>query len=92
MATGSTGETPLALLSGDMSVWTADSFSHYLKGIEDEISGDVGQEVELVAHAPMLPKPATDLPGYRDSGSKLLLYFKPMYVVLRCFLQKMSEL
>lgn len=32
---------------------TSDSLNYYLKELEDEISGDVGQEVELVAHAPM---------------------------------------
>jgi len=46
--------TPLTFLSTDMSVKTADSLNYYLQGLEDEISGDVGQEVELVAHAPML--------------------------------------
>ena len=49
-----THATPLTFLSADMnmSVKTSDSLNHYLMGIEDEISGDVGQEVELVAHAP----------------------------------------
>lgn len=51
-ATGNTGATPLTFMSGDMSA--NDSLSHYLRSIEDEISGDVGQEVELVAHAPVL--------------------------------------
>lgn len=45
--------TPLAFLSGDFSVKTSDSLNYYLKELEDEISGDVGQEVELVAHAPL---------------------------------------
>jgi len=48
-----TDATPRTFLSGDLSVKTSDSLSHYLRGMEDEISGDVGQEVELVAHAPM---------------------------------------
>mmetsp|Transcript_14083 Transcript_14083/g.24748 ORF Transcript_14083/g.24748 Transcript_14083/m.24748 type:complete len:759 (+) Transcript_14083:192-2468(+) len=52
--TEATGATPLTFLSTDLSVKTSDSLNHYLRGIEDEISGDVGQEVELVAHAPML--------------------------------------
>ena len=46
--------TPLTFLSTDMSVKTSDSLNYYLQGLEDEISGDVGQEVELIAHAPML--------------------------------------
>ncbi|KAL9185181.1 hypothetical protein ACHAXT_002958 [Thalassiosira profunda] len=54
MSHAMTESTPLTFLSGDMSVKTSDSLAHYLQGIEDEISGDVGQEVELVAHAPML--------------------------------------
>ena len=49
----STPATPLAFLSGDFSVKTSDSLNYYLKELEDEISGDVGQEVELVAHAPL---------------------------------------
>ena len=55
----------MSFLSGDMSVKTSDSLSHYLRGIEDEISGDVGQEVELVAHAPMHEDSAS-----RASGSQ----------------------
>ena len=52
---GNTHATPLTFLSSDMSVKTSDtSLNYYLQGLEDEISGDVGQEVELVAHAPML--------------------------------------
>lgn len=51
---GNTHATPLTFLSTDMSVKTSDSLNYYLQGLEDEISGDVGQEVELVAHAPML--------------------------------------
>ena len=56
VATHNTQASGQTFLSGDLSVKTSDSLSHYLKGIdfEDEISGDVGQEVELVAHAPML--------------------------------------
>ena len=46
--------TPLTFLSNPLSLKTEDSLAKYLRGIEDEISGDIGQEVELVAHAPML--------------------------------------
>eukprot|EP00804_Cyclotella_cryptica_P009438 CCRYP_017753-RA/>CCRYP_017753-RA protein AED:0.02 eAED:0.02 QI:263/1/1/1/0.66/0.5/4/2690/869 len=46
--------TPLTFMSNPFSVNTSDSLAKYLEGMEDEISGDVGQEVELVAHAPML--------------------------------------
>mmetsp|Transcript_33376 Transcript_33376/g.70212 ORF Transcript_33376/g.70212 Transcript_33376/m.70212 type:complete len:994 (+) Transcript_33376:210-3191(+) len=52
--TTGTSATALTFLSTDLSVKTSDSLNHYLQGLEDEISGDVGQEVELVAHAPML--------------------------------------
>lgn len=41
-------------MSNPFSLKTEDSLAKYLQGMEDEISGDVGQEVELVAHAPML--------------------------------------
>jgi hypothetical protein len=46
--------TPLTFMSNPLSVKTEDSLAKYLQGLEDEIQGDVGQEVELVAHAPML--------------------------------------
>ena len=46
--------TPLTFMSNPLSIKTEDSLAKYLQGIEDEITGDVGQEVELVAHAPML--------------------------------------
>jgi len=68
----STHMTPLTFQSTDMSVRTSDSLSHYLKGIEDEISGDVGQEVELIAHAPMLDQhqqqQKMDSRNYRGGG------------------------
>ena len=60
-----TSYAAMSFLSGDTSVKTSDSLSHYLRGIEDEISGDVGQEVELVAHAPMHEDSAS-----RASGSQ----------------------
>lgn len=46
--------TPLTFMSNTLSLKTEDSLAKYLQGMEDEIAGDVGQEVELVAHAPML--------------------------------------
>lgn len=46
--------TPLTFMSNPLSLKTEDSLTRYLRGMEDEIAGDVGQEVELVAHAPML--------------------------------------
>ena len=46
--------TPLTFLSNPLSLKTEDSLAKYLRGIEDEITGDIGQEVELIAHAPML--------------------------------------
>lgn len=46
--------TSLTFMSNPLSLKTEDSFARYLQGMEDEIAGDVGQEVELVAHAPML--------------------------------------
>jgi len=55
--------TPLTFLSTDMSVKTSDSLNYYLQGLEDEISGDVGQEVELIAHAPMLDGSLSDTIG-----------------------------
>jgi len=61
----STSYAAMSFLSGDTSVKTSDSLSYYLRGIEDEISGDVGQEVELVAHAPMHEDSAS-----RASGSQ----------------------
>lgn len=55
--TSVTQATPLTFLSTDLSFKSRDNqdmeLTHYLQGLEDEISGDVGQEVELVAHAPM---------------------------------------
>jgi len=42
-----------SLMSGLMTTKTGDSLSYYLQAMEDEISGDVGQEVELVSHGPM---------------------------------------
>ena len=55
--TSVTQATPLTFLSTDLSFKSRENqdmeLTHYLQGLEDEISGDVGQEVELVAHAPM---------------------------------------
>jgi hypothetical protein len=55
--TNVTQATPLTFLSTDLSFKSRDNqdmeLTQYLQGLEDEISGDVGQEVELVAHAPM---------------------------------------
>ncbi|KAL3808080.1 hypothetical protein ACHAXA_006842, partial [Cyclostephanos tholiformis] len=52
-----TQATPLTFFSADLSFKSHDTqdveLTQYLQGLEDEISGDVGQEVELVAHAPM---------------------------------------
>jgi hypothetical protein len=52
-----TQATPLTFFSADLSFKSHDNqdveLTQYLQGLEDEISGDVGQEVELVAHAPM---------------------------------------
>lgn len=42
-----------SLMSGLMTNKTGDSLSYYLQAMEDEISGDVGQEVELVCHGPV---------------------------------------
>mmetsp|Transcript_19068 Transcript_19068/g.31246 ORF Transcript_19068/g.31246 Transcript_19068/m.31246 type:complete len:720 (+) Transcript_19068:165-2324(+) len=42
-----------SLMSGLMTTKTGDSLSYYLQAMEDEISGDVGQEVELVCHGPV---------------------------------------
>ncbi|KAL3779608.1 hypothetical protein ACHAW5_001056 [Stephanodiscus triporus] len=55
--TYATQATPLTFLSADLSFRSPNTqdmeLTRYLQGLEDEISGDVGQEVELVAHAPM---------------------------------------
>jgi hypothetical protein len=45
-----------SLMSGLLTTKTGDSLSYYLQAMEDEISGDVGQEVELVSHGPMAIK------------------------------------
>ncbi len=66
----STPATPLAFLSGDFSVKTSDSFSYYLKELEDEITGDVGQEVELVAHAPLFYDGRVDVESHHQYGSQ----------------------
>eukprot|EP00574_Skeletonema_japonicum_P007140 CAMPEP_0201729480 /NCGR_PEP_ID=MMETSP0593-20130828/19205_1 /ASSEMBLY_ACC=CAM_ASM_000672 /TAXON_ID=267983 /ORGANISM="Skeletonema japonicum, Strain CCMP2506" /LENGTH=713 /DNA_ID=CAMNT_0048221835 /DNA_START=79 /DNA_END=2216 /DNA_ORIENTATION=- len=47
-----------SVMSGIMSTKTGDSLSYYLQAMEDEISGDVGQEVELVSHGPSNLPPA----------------------------------
>ena len=49
----SVASTNRSLMSGLMTAKTGDSLSYYLQAMEDEISGDVGQEVELVCHGPM---------------------------------------
>lgn len=55
--TAATQATPLTLLSTNFSFNLRSpedmELSQYLQGIEDEMYGDVGQEVELVAHAPL---------------------------------------
>jgi hypothetical protein len=48
----SVASTSRSLMSGLMTTKTGDSLSYYLQAMEDEISGDVGQEVELVSHGP----------------------------------------
>jgi len=67
-------------------VKTSDSLNHYLRGIEDEISGDVGQEVELVAHAPMLeqspPQVQMHHHNYRGGGTCLACYLDGCFFVL----------
>lgn len=54
-----------SVMSGIMSTKTGDSLSYYLQAMEDEISGDVGQEVELVSHGPMTREPS-NLPPARS--------------------------
>jgi hypothetical protein len=58
--TAGTQATPLTFLSTNFSFNLRSpeddrdmELSEYLQGIEDEMYGDVGQEVELVAHAPL---------------------------------------
>lgn len=59
--TAATQATPLTFLSTNFSFNLRSpmeddrdmELSEYLQGIEDEMYGDVGQEVELVAHAPL---------------------------------------
>ena len=50
-------------MSGALTAKTDDSLSHYLRAMEEEeISGDVGQEVELVLHGPMSSSSSKPLP------------------------------
>ena len=50
-------------MSGALTAKTDDSLSHYLRAMEEEdISGDVGQEVELVLHGPMASSSCKPLP------------------------------
>jgi hypothetical protein len=55
--------TSKSVMSGLLTAKTGDSLSYYLQAMEDEISGDVGQEVELVSHGLMQPsQPSNPLP------------------------------
>jgi len=59
-----------SLMSGLTTAKTADSLSYYLQAMEDEISGDVGQEVELVSHGPMAKESSSNaLPPARSPKS-----------------------
>ena len=50
-------------MSGALTAKTDDSLSHYLRAMEEEeISGDVGQEVELVMHSQMASSSSKPLP------------------------------
>lgn len=52
----------LSFMSGLLTTKTGDSLSYYLQAVEDEISGDVGQEVELVSHGPMTKQSKSKAP------------------------------
>ena len=62
--------SPLTFMSMNFSVNTSDSLARYLEGMEDDIVGDVGQEVELVAHAPTLMPSADE---HHDESQETIL-------------------